>query len=81
MPDEDNKILKENYGEKSLKAPFMISAELECLPKKYSHVKIILKNLIQQKKTKHAPSGYSLFHCLQIVHLTRQKNKLDCYKR
>ena len=50
MPDEDNKILKENYGEKSLKATFMISAELECLPKKYSHVKIILKNLIQQKK-------------------------------
>ena len=32
------------------------------------------------KKTKHTPSGYSLFHCLQIVHLNRQKNKLDCYK-
>ena len=31
MPDKDNKILKYNHGEKSLKAPFMIYADLECL--------------------------------------------------
>ena len=29
MPDEDNKILKYNHGEKSLKAPFVIYADLE----------------------------------------------------
>ena len=34
MPDEDNKILKCNYVEKSLKALFMIYAELECLLEK-----------------------------------------------
>ena len=28
MPDEDNKILKYKHGEKSLKAPFMIYADL-----------------------------------------------------
>ena len=27
MPDEDNKILKYNHGQKSLKAPFMIYAD------------------------------------------------------
>ena len=30
MPNEDNKILKYNYGEKSLKAPFIVYADLEC---------------------------------------------------
>ena len=34
MPNEDNKILKYNYGEKSLKAPFIIYADLECLLEK-----------------------------------------------
>ena len=34
MPNEDNKILKYNQGEKSLKAPFMIYADLECLLEK-----------------------------------------------
>ena len=31
MPDEDNKILKYISGEKSLKVPFTIYADLECL--------------------------------------------------
>ena len=34
MPDKDNKILKYKRGEKSLKAPFMIYAHLECLLEK-----------------------------------------------
>ena len=45
--------------------------------KKCTHVKIVLKNLIQKKKTKHLPSGYSLFiNCS----FDATKNKLDCYK-
>ena len=31
MPKEDKKILKYNYGEKSLKIPFIINANMECL--------------------------------------------------
>ena len=31
MPTEDNKILKYNHGEKSLKCPFTIIGDLECL--------------------------------------------------
>ena len=34
MPDEDNNILKYFPGEKSLKVPFTIYADLECLLKK-----------------------------------------------
>ena len=45
--------------------------------KKRTHVKIILKNLIQKKKTKHLPSGYSLFTNCSF---DATKNKLDCYK-
>ena len=32
MPNNDNNILKYNHGEKSLKAPWVIYADLECLP-------------------------------------------------
>ena len=34
MPNEDNKILKYNQGEKSMKAPFFIYADLESSLKK-----------------------------------------------
>ena len=38
MPDEDNKILKYIFGEKSLKVPFIIYADLECLLKKNKYM-------------------------------------------
>ena len=34
MPNETNEILKYNPGEKSLKAPFIICADIECMPEK-----------------------------------------------
>ena len=34
MSNEGSKILKCNYGENSMKAPFMIYADLECLLEK-----------------------------------------------
>ena len=34
MPKEDNKILKHNPGEKSMKVPFIIYADLESLLEK-----------------------------------------------
>ena len=43
MPQEDNKILKYNHGEKSMKAPFVICADLECLLEKWVLVVITLK--------------------------------------
>ena len=34
MPEQNNKILKYNQGEKSMKVPFIIYADLECLLEK-----------------------------------------------
>ena len=45
--------------------------------KKCIRVKIILENVIQKKKTKHTPSGYSI---LKSCSFDPTKNKLDCYK-
>ena len=36
MPEKDNKILKCNCGEKSMKVPFIIYADLESLLEKMS---------------------------------------------
>ena len=77
MPSEDNKILKYNHREKSLKALFIIYADLECQLEKMHPCQNNLEKSYIEKKTKHMPSGYSLFtNC--SVDLT--KNKLDCYK-
>ena len=46
MPKEDKKILKYNHGEKSLKVPFAIYADLECLLEK-----INLEKSSTEKKT------------------------------
>ena len=36
MPNKDNKILKYNHGERSMKVPFIIYADLESLLEKMS---------------------------------------------
>ena len=36
MPNEDSKIIKYNQGEKSIKSPFIIYADLECFLEKIS---------------------------------------------
>ena len=36
MPNEHNEIIKYNQGKKSIKLPFIIYADLECLLKKMS---------------------------------------------
>ena len=38
MPEEDNKILKYNEGERFVKIPFIIYSDLECLLEKNEHL-------------------------------------------
>ena len=38
MPTKDNNIIKYNQGEKSIKLPFIIYADLECLLEKNEHM-------------------------------------------
>ena len=73
MSIENNEILKYNHGEKSLKVPFVIYADLESLLEKILSCQKILKNLTQRKKLS---IHLQVTHCLQIVFLMQQKINL-----
>ena len=53
--------LKYYYGEKSLEFPAIIYADLERLLEKMLSCQDNPKKSYTEKKTKHTPSGYSLF--------------------
>ena len=64
MPTKNNNLIKHNHGEKSMKLPFAIYADLECSLEKM----ITCTNNPNESSTikinKHTPSGYSIFtHC------------------
>ena len=83
MPTKDNNTIKYNQG-KSIKLPFVISADLECLLEKMS---ICINNPNESSTTeinKHTPSGYSVFTSCSF---DESKNKInycrgdDCMKK
>ena len=77
MPEEDNKIIKYNQGEKSMKVPFIISADLESLLEKINACHNNPEKSSTTKINKHTPSSYSLFtRCL----FDTTKNKLGYYR-
>ena len=77
MPEEYNKILKYNEGDKSMKSPFIIYADLECLLEKMNTCHNNPEKSSTSKINKHISSGYSLFtHCS----FDTTKNKLDYYR-
>ena len=61
MPEEDNKILKNNHGEKSMRTRFVIYADLECLLEKMSTCHNDPEKSSTSKVNKHTPSGYWLY--------------------
>ena len=60
MPEEGRNILKYSTGDKFLKAPFIIYADLECLLRKDQFCQNNPKNSDTQRKAKHKPSDHSL---------------------
>ena len=77
MPDKDNNILKYSLGEKSMKIPFIIYGDLECLLEKMSTCCNNSEKSSAIKLNEHTPSGFSLFtHCS----FDTTKNKLDYYR-
>ena len=77
MPNEDNKIIKYNQGEKSIKLPFIIYADLECFLEKMSTCYNNPEKSSTIEINKNTPSGYSLFtHCS----FGKTKNKLNYYR-
>ena len=77
MPDEDNKILKYVSGEKSLKVPFIIYADLECLLQKINTCQNNPDKSYTEKKATHRPSGYSLVTCCSF---DKSKNERKYYR-
>ena len=77
MPTKNNNIIKYNHGEKSMKLPFVIYADLECLLEKMSTCINNPNESSTTKINKHTPSGYSIFtHCS----FDKSKNKLNYYR-
>ena len=77
MLEENKTILKYNQGEKSMKAPFTIYADLECLLEKMNTCHNNPEKSSTIKTNKHTPSGYSFFtHCS----FDTAKNRLDYYR-
>ena len=77
MPTKDNNTIKYNQGDKSIKLPFVVYADLECL---LEIISTCCKNPEKSSTTKinkHKPSGYSIFtHCS----FDKSKNKLNYYR-
>ena len=77
MHEKDNKILKYNYREKSMKAPFIIYADLESFFEKISTCHSNPEKSSTTKINKHTPSGYSLFTQCSF---DKTKNRFNYYR-
>ena len=73
MPNENDKTFEYNPGEKSLKFPFIIYADLECLLEKINTCQNNQEKSYTEKKGKHVPSDYSLVTCCSY-----DKSEKDC---
>ena len=77
MPTKDNNVIEYNHGEKSIKLPFVVYADLECLLEKMSTCYNNPEESSTTKINKHTPSGYSIFtHCS----FDKSKSKLNYYR-
>ena len=73
MPNEDNKIIKYNHGEKSMKHPGVIYSDLESILKKMHLCQRNSKKSYTEKKIGIYPL---VICCLHNVHLIQQKINL-----
>ena len=77
MPDEDDKILKYVSRKKSLRVPFAIYVDLECLLPKIDSCSNNPDKSYTEKKAKHRPSGYSMVLCCSF---DKSKNEHEYYR-
>ena len=75
MPEQV--ILKHNPGEKSLKAPFTIYLDLECILKKVQSCQNNPEKSYTEKIARHEPSGWSMF---KKCSFNKKENKLNYYR-
>ena len=77
MPTKGINTIKYNHGEKSIKMPFTIYADLECLLEKMSTCQNDPNKSSTIKINKHTPLGYSIFTHYSF---DESKNKLNYYR-
>ena len=77
MPNEENNLLKHNFGEKSMKIPFITYGDFESILEEISTCNNEPKKSSTTKISKHTPSGFSLF---TYCSFDKTKNKLDYYR-
>ena len=78
MPTKDNNTIKYNHGEKSIKLPIVVYADLECLLENMSTCYNNPEESSTTKINKHTPSGCSVFtHCSIF---DKSKNKRNYYR-
>ena len=77
MPIKGNSTIKYNNGEKSMKIPFTIYADLECLLEKMNTCQNDPNKSSTTKINKHTPSGYSIFTNCSF---DESKNKISYYR-
>ena len=84
MPSQGNKTLKYNHGEKSLKVPFTIYADLECLLMKQQSCQNNPNESYTERKAMHEPCGYAL-SLISLFNSNENKHNVyrgrDCIKR
>ena len=73
MPTKDNNIIKYNQGEKSIKLPFVVYADLECLLEKMSTCQ---NNLNESSTTELINTHHLVIQYSLIVHSIKQKINL-----
>ena len=77
IPTKDNNIIKYNHGEKSMKVPFIIYADLECLLEKMSTCINNPNESSTAKMNKQKLLGYSIFTSCSF---DESKNELNYYR-
>ena len=70
-------ILKHNPGEKSLKAPFVIYLDLECILKQVQYCQNNPEKSYTEKIARHEPSGWFMF---KKCSFNKEENKLHHYR-
>ena len=77
MPDWANKTITYKPGEKSLKAPFSLFLDLECILKKLQSSQNNPEKSYTEKKARHEPSGWALYTRCSF---DKKENKLNYYR-
>ena len=77
MPSPNNNLIKYNQGDKSLKLPFIIYADLECILKKIDTCQNNPDLLSTTEINHHIPSGYLIYTSCSF---DKSNNKLSYYR-